>query len=100
MAAALMDADMHEGSDQDLLEAPRQRQPRGARRLNRTADQPEEVEASNDIEERSDEDFHDENSVSDDQNDDEEGEEGFVSEYADKKRIHATREVPYWDQSR
>ena len=59
------------------------------------------MEASNDLEaDVSDEDFHDENSVSDDQNDDEEGEEGFVSEYADKKRIHATREVPYWDQSR
>ena len=50
----------------------------------------------------SDEEFKDVNSGSEDPGEEEEAEEdGYVSEYAGGKRIHAaTRDVPYWDQSR
>ena len=50
----------------------------------------------------SDEEFKDVNSASDDPEEEGEAEEdGYVSEYAGNKRIHATtRDVPYWDQSR
>ena len=94
-----MDVDMHDESDQEIIN---QRPPRAARRLTRNVDDPEEVEGSVDLDaDVSDEDFNDENSASDDQNDEEEPEDGFVSEYAgNNKRIHAKREVPYWDQSR
>jgi len=78
---------MHEGSDQELIQGPAQRIPRSGRRLTRTDDQPEDVDRSNAS--ASDEDFRDENSVSDqDPGEEEEAEEdGFPS-------------VPYWDQSR